>query len=187
MKKAMVICFVSLLLLVVGFGNAFPEIPMEKISVKPDPVEGFSVDITTNRPVTRTFYPGEEIEFVFSATRDAYVVVYDVTPDGKVTILFPNAYDQDNFVKANVKVRIPREGYRLLVEDARGKEYVQIVACSVQFVTYHEWQQQFSHNAYPPVSGDAMDYFAKFQQKIDVVGDGPKILWASKIIYFYVK
>ncbi|HPF70109.1 MAG TPA: right-handed parallel beta-helix repeat-containing protein, partial [Candidatus Krumholzibacteria bacterium] len=59
-------------------------------------------------------------------------------------ILFPNRFDQNNFVRANQEVRIPREGYSLQVENWRGTEYVQIVACNVQFVTCSN--STFNHN-----------------------------------------
>ncbi|HPE70154.1 MAG TPA: DUF4384 domain-containing protein [Thermotogota bacterium] len=184
MKKWALVFLVGSLVLACGL---FGEIPEEKIAVVPDEPAGFSVDIRVDRGNGSSYSPGEFVSIFFSVTQDAYVVVYDVSPDGKVTILFPNQYDPDNFVLANQEIRIPRVGYKLMIENALGKEYLQIVACDNQFVAYEDWSQQFTHQVYPPVSGDAMSYFAEFKEKIAVIPDGPQPKWASKIIFFYVQ
>ena len=39
--------------------------------------------------------------------RDAYVYLVDVDAAGKVTVLFPNIYAKDNFVKAGIVHEMP--------------------------------------------------------------------------------
>ncbi|HPE69463.1 MAG TPA: DUF4384 domain-containing protein [Thermotogota bacterium] len=191
MKKTIVSVFFILLLFVLnGFGESFEAIPQEKIAVVPDFPNDLEVSIQIDRPVTKVYYPGEEVTITFWTNKDAFVVIYDIAPDGKVSIIFPNGYDQDNFVRANKKITLPREGYKFEVENKRGKEYLQIVACDHQFVTFQVWREQFTHTVFPPISSNAIDYFKEFMGKIIVVPDkpsAPKPIWASQIIYFFVR
>lgn len=57
--------------------------------------------------------------------RDAYVYLVDVDAAGKVTVLFPNIYAKDNFVKAGTVHEMPAPNlYRLQVSGPAGTELV---------------------------------------------------------------
>ena len=46
---------------------------------------------------------GEEITFSLSAEKDCYLTLLDVSPTGKITVLFPNKYRKDNKIIAGTK------------------------------------------------------------------------------------
>jgi len=158
-----------------------------KIVVTPDnPSPSFNIQLSINKGNGAVYSPGENISVSFRTNRDAYVVLYDIQPNGKVHILFPNRYDPNNFVRANQTYYLPRQGYNFMVENTPGTEYIQAVASTQQFVHYNQWQQEFNNSVFPPVSMNAKDYFSDFQTKIAVTPD-PQIMWTSAIASFNVQ
>jgi|GEM_PF-547837 len=85
----------------------------------------FRVDIWTERTV---YYPGETIRIFFHASRDCYVYIFDIDPRGTTRQIFPNYYDQDNFIRAGYTYSIPDYGYRLEVTGPSGREYLHAIA-----------------------------------------------------------
>jgi len=74
-------------------------------------------------------YPGESVRVFFRVSRDAFVKIYDVEPNGRVSVLFPSRYD-DGFVRGGVTVTLPdhRDPTRLVVRGRPGIERIVIVA-----------------------------------------------------------
>jgi hypothetical protein len=79
------------------------------------------------------FKVGDEIGFTFKANSDCYVLLLHCSSDGKVSVLYPNRYNKDNFVKKGVVYSIPayKDGkfqfhYRL--GEPTGQEMVKIIA-----------------------------------------------------------
>jgi hypothetical protein len=85
----------------------------------------------------KVFRAGERLQFKVCADRDAYVWLFDVRPDGKTVMIFPNAYHQDNFLRAGQVVTLPSESmkFEFLVEEPFGPEAVQAVATTSRLVT----------------------------------------------------
>ena len=186
MKK--IIFMLTVFIFVASSIFALIEITIEKIEVVPDtPNSQYTAQIWMNRSQGASYYAGEYITINFTVNKDSYVVVYDIAPGGEVTILFPNRFDQNNFVMANQVTMIPRAGYKLQIENKPGKEYLQIIASNKQFVIYESWKQEFVNSVYPPVSMKAEEYFKDFANKIIIVPDDDKPIWTSAITYFYVK
>ena len=57
---------------------------------------------------------GDEITINFSASRDCYLTLINIGTSGKLTVLFPNAFVQENFIRANQVYSIPGEEYPFL-------------------------------------------------------------------------
>lgn len=183
MKKRI---FVLTVLLITLLSFAFADDMMMKIAVVPDnPPPSFDIQLSINKGNGSTYAPGENLSVTFRTNRDAYVVLYDIQPNGQVSIIFPNRYDQNNFVRANKTYYLPRQGYNFMIDNTLGTEYIQAVASTKQFVHYNQWQSQFTNSVYPPVSMNATKYFENFSTKIAVVPD-PQILWTSAIVSFNV-
>ena len=182
MKKAIVTLCILLTAVVL-----FSQVALEKIAVVPvPPPAGFQVSVSINKGQGATYHPGENIMISFSTNKDAYVVLYDIMPSGEVRIIFPNAYDKDNFVKANRVYTVPRQGYLFLIDNVPGREYLQIIACLSQFSTYETWHRMIITEAFPMASMNAEDYFMNYEQKIIVVPDNPKPVWTSATTWFNV-
>lgn len=64
----------------------------------------FSVQCRLNRSV---FGNGDEAEIRITTTQDAYVYIFNVTEDDHVTILVPNRFLRDSFVKGGSEVTFP--------------------------------------------------------------------------------
>lgn len=185
-KKAMV--WIAVWTMVLGLGMFAQGFDMTKIAVVPDsPQTTMRANISVDRGQNSLYMPGESISISFWVNQDAYVVVYDILPNGRVHIIFPNQYDRNNFVRANQVTRIPRAGYNLVIENIPGREYLQIVASTKQFASFNQWTGQFSAtNPFPLVSSDPVQYFQGYAAKIIVVPDQPKPNWTSAHTWFNV-
>jgi hypothetical protein len=81
--------------------------------VRHDP--NFTTDVSLEKSV---FTEGENLVLSVTATRDAYIHVFNVGSDGAVTTLVPNRYHRDKLVRAGTTFRFPsadeqRQGIRL--------------------------------------------------------------------------
>ena len=56
------------------------------------------------------YVEGEFLTFHVRAERDSYLVVVDLSPDGKAAILFPNSYVREVFVRAGRTYELPEFG-----------------------------------------------------------------------------
>jgi len=107
-----------------GTGKSYPLYEIvwqDKITLKePAPVP-FEVKVWTEKGTERShrdisivphgsldrYALGESITVDFWANRDCYVTLINIGPTGNITILFPNAYIQDNFIHANQTYAFP--------------------------------------------------------------------------------
>ncbi|MBB6099098.1 hypothetical protein HNR42_002534 [Deinobacterium chartae] len=100
-------------LLMLGAAPAFaaPQISPQSIIVNPIPAQvGVSVWTDKDPSGTRTpdYYPGERIRLYVSTTRDAYVYLFNVDPNGQVDLILPNRYSGgDNFVRGGTTKVFP--------------------------------------------------------------------------------
>ena len=65
------------------------------------------VDIWTNKGCGTTYSLGETLEIHVKSKKSGYLTVFDLRPDGKVNIIFPNRFHQKNYVEAGVEYRFP--------------------------------------------------------------------------------
>ncbi len=77
-----------------------------------------------------TYAVGEEVRLFVQANQDAYVTVLSTDPEGVSTVLFPNRYQRDNFVRAGraVEVPDPASGSRISVNWPVGAELIKVMA-----------------------------------------------------------
>lgn len=57
------------------------------------------------------YHIGDKIVICFRASNDCYLTLLNIGTSGKLTILFPNALHQNNFIRANQTYRIPDADY----------------------------------------------------------------------------
>ena len=78
-----------------------------------------------------TYAVGEKVRLFVRASKDAHVTVINVGPSGNTTLLFPNAFQKDNRVRANRTVEIPspRSGASIRVSGpSLGRELIKVIA-----------------------------------------------------------
>jgi len=69
----------------------------------------FRLDAKANRKV---FKEGDLMEIQITPSKDCYLTIFNVLEDEKVLILFPNRFNQNNFIKANTQFIFPGENDR---------------------------------------------------------------------------
>lgn len=85
------------------------------------------VQVWTDKPLYRV---GDRIQFGLRVNRDAYVTLVNIGTGGSVTVIYPNRYHPDHFVRAGQDVTIPPPGARfvLSVKGPPGFEQVRAIA-----------------------------------------------------------
>lgn len=90
------------------------------------PAGDLVVTISTDKPA---YALGETVRITFTLNRPAYVYIWDIPPDGKVTQIFPNLYETENFFPAGTHtIPSPGKGYQFRVAPPVGTEWLQIMA-----------------------------------------------------------
>lgn len=93
-----------------------------------------------------TYYVGDSIRVRFRVSRDAYVYVFNTDTQGVTTQIFPNWYDQDNYVRGGVTYTLPSRNYDLQVIGPPGRETVEIYAVTDRG-QWHSHFDDYSRNA----------------------------------------
>lgn len=111
---------------------------------------GLDVDVWINRAEGSTYYPGEDIKVYFRASRDCYVVVYNIDTRGYVNILYPYSSEDERYVEGGRVYKIPGryDDYSLTVDGPSGVEYIQAVA-SYEPLSVPGWSDYYRGGAAP--------------------------------------
>ena len=97
-----------------------------------NPFESFVVKVALDRDASGASRPlyrvGEAITISVETQQDAFVYLFSVHADGIVTLLLPNAIDQDNFNLAGITRHVPGSEYGLTITGPEGLDKVLVVA-----------------------------------------------------------
>ena len=106
------------------------------IVVNPSPSFGVSVSLDKGGDVP-VYTVGERISIRVRTERDAYVYLYSLQPDGSVTQILPNRFDEANFLRAGETRTYPPQnaGYVFNVEAPTGLSKVVAVASTRELDT----------------------------------------------------
>jgi len=84
-----------------------------------EPEAGFEVTMHSDRT---SYREDEPIKLTVASTRDGYVSIFNVYNDS-LSVIFPNALDSKNTIKANMNLTIPtNDSYSLMMEPPHGKQ-----------------------------------------------------------------
>lgn len=99
-------------------------------AVKPRP--GPLTVLTLLDRADATYAVGESVRLGVKVSEDAFVTVVNVGASGRVTQLFPNAYQPDNRVRAGETLEIPApgSGAKITVGGQTGAELIKVIATS---------------------------------------------------------
>ena len=119
-----------------------------------------------------TYRPGEDIKVYFRASRDCYVVIYDVDTRGYIHLLYPTDREDDPYVEGGRVYRIPDrfDNYDLTVDGPDGVEYIQAVA-SLEPIDYPNFPGAYSSEdeeiyAYKLDGEDPFEFMADINNEI---------------------
>lgn len=120
MRRLFVFC--AVMLSAGMFGSAQQPAP-EGIIIQPT-----QTSLSVQLGLEQVYYaPGDKLKLNLVLNQDAYVYIYDITPDKRVNLLFPNAYQPVNLLKAG-KHTIPNRRYSLVITPPTGLECLQVLA-----------------------------------------------------------
>lgn len=131
------------------------------------------------------YAPGEKLRLSIALNQDAYVYIYNITPDRRVNLLFPNAYQPINLLKAGVHT-IPNQRYSLVISPPTGFECIQVLALAAplpleQLIPEGKFSPQ---NPFPLLSQKPQEFKA-FMQSL-IVGAVSTTGWAAAWTCFQV-
>ena len=137
MKHLVLGALVALVLGVFALGQE-EAVPLG-IVIEP-PAGALTVRIWVDKPA---YALGETIQIHFELSQAAYVYIWDITPDGKVTQIFPNQYDPQNYFPAGTHT-IPSagKGYQFRVTPPTGTEWLQIMATTVPIAYFQGYSPE---------------------------------------------
>lgn len=77
-----------------------------------------------------TYRLGDTVKFYVRANKDCYITLLDIGTTGKVHIIFPNNFQETNFVKAGKTIIVPQaiDYFDFKVTGKRGNEIVKVIA-----------------------------------------------------------
>ncbi len=109
------------------------------IVVEP-PAGELTVRIWVDKPA---YSLGETVRINFELSKPAYVYIWDITPDGKVTQIFPNQFEPQNYFPAGVhSIPSPGKAYQFRVTPPTGTEWLQIMATTVPIPYFQGYSPQ---------------------------------------------
>ena len=121
-------------LLLAGAALAAPELSPQGIIVNPVPTD-LQVRVWVNKDPGKTGNPvyqiGERIQVSVQVNQDAYVYIFSVKSTGEIGLILPNAFDQNNLLRAGeTRTYPPATGARYVLEVAgpEGQDRVLAVA-----------------------------------------------------------
>lgn len=125
-----------------------------------------------------SYAPGDKLRLTITLTQDAYVYLYNITPDQRVNLLFPNAYQPVNLLQAGAHT-IPDKRYSLVISPPTGFECLQVLALAAplpldQLLSGKEFSPQ---NPFPVLSQKPQE-FKSFMQGL-IIGSASTTGWAA--------
>lgn len=119
--------------------------PIADVGVGPEyPASNIQVVATLDH-ADAAYNVGDTVTLQVRASKDAYITVLEVGTSGKVHIIFPNQFQENNRVPANEVVRIPsdKSSFRIRVGGPSGRDVIKVFATSEPLDTFA--QQRLIH------------------------------------------
>jgi TolB-like protein len=105
--------------------DSYQETLEKLVAMKPDR-SSFGVKVWTNK---KEYQIGEKLVFSVMAEKNGYLTLLDVNPKGNITVIFPNQFHRDNFIRAGVTYQVPspKYGFEFNVGEPAGLERVKAI------------------------------------------------------------
>lgn len=94
-----------------------------------------AIQAWTNKGSSGVFYEGELLSINFYANTDCYIKMYHISAEGRLSLIFPNDYHRDNFIKGRRLYTIPdgSYGFDFVMEAPYGAEFITVSASTAPF------------------------------------------------------
>lgn len=161
---------------------------IEALKILNQPIEqpesAFKVDIWTDRFRYRI---GDEITFNFRANRDCYLTIINIGASGNITVLFPNRFKQNNFIKANRIYKIPSEGYDIFafkIDPPSGIDRVKAIASLTPLTIEHYQFREYAYRSIKPTDSEGTRDIGVYVNKLS---NSSKGTWAKDSLSILIK
>jgi len=185
MKRRLLALFILGLFIIPNLiQGAEPE--LKTIIIEPPQGAEFKVDVWTDKGDNAKYNVGENLIIYFKSTQDAYVYIWDINANGEVRLIFPNRYNQDNFVRANIVYSIPssRDTYSLKIAPPAGREVVHILASKTPVSTLEEYKGMMDRDPFPLIPEAPENFTDMVKRTIEIVPTPAQ--WTTDNAIFYV-
>ena len=81
---------------------------LEKLVAVRNSKQPFNVSVKTNK---ENYEIKDKIIFNIETDRDGYLTLLDINPNGDITVIFPNKFHRDNFIRAGKTIQVPAPSY----------------------------------------------------------------------------
>jgi TolB-like protein len=81
---------------------------LEKLVAAKPYKSSFDAKVWTDK---KEYEINEKIVFYVKADKNGYLTLLDVGPNGNITVIFPNKYHRENFIRAGVTYQVPSPNY----------------------------------------------------------------------------
>ena len=176
-RTAIVFALIALMALV-GITAMAQGVAPKGILITPPDASGLTAQIWVDKGA---YAIGENMQVHFRVSQDAYVYIYDIDAAGKVSLLFPNYYSQNNRVSAGEHVLPDSSAYNLNVVQPTRTEYLQLIASAVPLNVTPQFQITIPF----PLMGSDLDAF-KLQLQGQLMGVVPDPQWGEDWTSFEV-
>ncbi len=126
---------------------------------------------------------GDKLRLTVSLNQESYVYIYNITPDRRVNLLFPNAYQPENLLPAGIHV-IPNRRYSFVISPPTGVECLQVLALAAPLPLEQLIGTLSPHNPFPLLSQNPQEFKALMQGLI--VGAVSTTGWAAAWTCFQI-
>lgn len=105
-------------------------------SVIVNPNQPFQATLWTDRS---NYNPGDRLTAYFQVSKNAYVYLFDIDTTGRVSLIYPNIYSENNYRRANSTYSLPDNSrYNLTIGGPSGTEQLVLIA-TPQAIRDVEW------------------------------------------------
>ena len=128
--------------------------------------EPICIDLSVDRP---EYEFGDEVRVRLRVDEDSYVYLFSEEPCGTVRQIFPNCFDNDNFLRAHRTYRLPGHGYDFVVRSVEGTETLRAVASSVPLEWLdHEFRRSTHHDPFPRASYSYTEITSRVSESLSI-------------------
>jgi len=105
---------------------------MKSLAKLENPNSGFKINLSIDKGSQAVYKPGDVVSISMQPTRSCYVYLLDIGTSGAISLLFPNRWHRDNYIKAGQKFSInsydENGDYQIEVYPPPGEERIKAIA-----------------------------------------------------------
>ncbi len=164
------------------FGSSVEEKAVPQGIITAPSQSQLSIQIKTDHQI---YSPKEALKLDVELSKDAYVYIYDINPAGKVTLLLPNGFSRNNFLKAGKYTLPDKNSYSFVVTEPLGVESIQALALLKPITLLAlSAQGDLEAHPFPQLSGDPQALKPQVQKLIEITVEPGE--WAADWTQFLV-